>query len=231
MLRAIKPMKKIMIVLCLFGLLIGLVFPVFADYFVVWIPERKIMFKFICMIAGFAVGMFGFLTVKFILNIIDRYYKSILLDKLGIDNNRLINKKNDMLITMKSEFEELLDGFSVLVKKEKENLTALSNTDCLTSLYNHRYFYETINKKLILQCKVITVLFCDIDNFKMINDNKGHQVGDLILCEIAKVMKEVLRDNDMVFRYGGEEFIILLENSTREHAYSIAERIRLNVCT
>ena len=66
----------------------------------------------------------------------------------------------------------------------------------------------------------------DIDNFKKINDSCGHQNGDVLLREMAKILKNYSRDQDYVCRYGGEEFSIILTNTSKQQAYDIAERIR-----
>ncbi|MEJ8554561.1 diguanylate cyclase [Tepidibacter sp. Z1-5] len=114
-------------------------------------------------------------------------------------------------------------------KKENKHLRLISNTDGLTSLYNHRYFYECFNEKISLGCRPITVLFCDIDKFKLINDIHGHTIGDMILKEIGNIIKESAQENGLIFRYGGEEFVVMLDNYTEEKSFSLAEDIRINI--
>lgn len=72
----------------------------------------------------------------------------------------------------------------------------------------------------------LALLFIDIDHFKRINDNYGHSVGDEALREVAGVLKASLRNIDMVFRYGGEEFLVLLSNTSSEVAAMVGERLR-----
>lgn len=74
--------------------------------------------------------------------------------------------------------------------------------------------------------RALSVLVVDIDHFKRINDNHGHQVGDRVLCELADVMKECIRGTDQIFRYGGDEFVISLASTPLDGAIDVAERIR-----
>ena len=70
------------------------------------------------------------------------------------------------------------------------------------------------------------LLFLDLDNFKLINDQHGHEVGDRVLQKVSKVLKEKVRNSDVVARFGGEEFIILFTNTDQEHALTVCEMIR-----
>lgn len=114
-------------------------------------------------------------------------------------------------------------------KKENKNLRLISNTDGLTSLYNHRYFYECFNEKIGSERRPITVLFCDIDKFKLINDIHGHITGDMVLKEIGNIIKQSVGENGLIFRYGGEEFAVMMDNYTVEKSFEIAENIRINI--
>jgi len=101
--------------------------------------------------------------------------------------------------------------------------------DGLTSAYNRRYFDERI-KHEIERClrnrTDLVCLFLDIDHFKQINDNYGHQVGDAVLIRLVTLMSEQVRSSDIVARYGGEEFAIILPDTGIQIAHEIAERIR-----
>jgi len=228
-LKSIKPMTKIMIVLCSFGILMGIVFPIYANLFVEWVPGKRVHFVSGCLLAGFIVGIFSFIIVKFILKGINNYYKKTLYNKLNITQFTNGQKNKDLLLDMKEEFEELLNRFDEMNKKEEKRLIELSNTDCLTSLYNQRYFYECTQKKLFKHNQQTSILFCDIDHFKVINDTYGHVVGNCILIEVAKIIKNGVEESDKVFRYGGEEFVVLLENYSVDQVQEIAEKIRLNI--
>lgn len=141
------------------------------------------------------------------------------------------------LVTVKGpqEIVSLAEAFnkmsSSLLAQRNENfdLRALSITDDLTGLYNHRYFYDCLKEKTSDGKRKLTLLFADIDYFKALNDVHGHVAGDQILQEIGLILRSVLGDNGMVFRYGGEEFAVLLENVSPQQAFEIAEKIRLSV--
>ena len=109
---------------------------------------------------------------------------------------------------------------------QNKELKLYANTDYLTSVYNHRYFFEIINNKLSEDHEQISIMFCDIDKFKLTNDTYGHEVGDLILIEIAKTIKDEVKDIGIVFRYGGEEFVVIMCDYTSEEALIEAEVIR-----
>ncbi|USE84838.1 GGDEF domain-containing protein [Acinetobacter tibetensis] len=104
--------------------------------------------------------------------------------------------------------------------------------DPLTNLLNRRGFYE--KAKSALSCisqDTYFLLMCDIDHFKRINDQHGHLIGDSILQQVGQIIRENVRDQDLVGRFGGEEFILLLQVDDQHQAYTIAERIRVNIET
>lgn len=112
---------------------------------------------------------------------------------------------------------------------EYENtILEISNRDSLTNTYNRRYFYDR-GAEIIEEYKRIgnTFSLCilDIDFFKNVNDNFGHQMGDYVLKELAKIVGENLRPYDILGRYGGEEFIIILKNSNIKESALVMERI------
>ncbi|MCD6422210.1 GGDEF domain-containing protein, partial [bacterium] len=101
--------------------------------------------------------------------------------------------------------------------------------DDLTGLYNRRYFYEAIQKEINRAFRYnhcVSLLIVDIDNFKVINDSYGHLAGDMVLRQIAQLFIVSLRKVDYIFRYRGEKFAILLSETTKENAFSVAERLR-----
>ena len=99
--------------------------------------------------------------------------------------------------------------------------------DPLTQLLNRRGFYEKAKFKLsqITQSSYC-LLMCDIDHFKGINDQYGHLLGDQILKQVSQIIRENVRQQDLVGRFGGEEFILLLQVKREQQAYDVAERIR-----
>ncbi len=107
-----------------------------------------------------------------------------------------------------------------------------SHTDALTSLYNRRYLFSEgtrLYERWQHDGVSIALLMIDIDHFKHINDKYGHQVGDDVLAEVARVLKQQCRPYDLVARYGGEEFVVMLEATSSGSGVSTAQRIRQNI--
>lgn len=118
------------------------------------------------------------------------------------------------------------------IKEMERKLRSLSRTDYLTGLYNTRYFYEKIEEETRRSERYegpFSLLYIDIDNFKRCNDTHGHQTGDQVLQKFSKVVNSQLRKVDSAFRYGGEEFIVLLPETGEKGAREVTERIRRKV--
>jgi diguanylate cyclase (GGDEF)-like protein/PAS domain S-box-containing protein len=115
------------------------------------------------------------------------------------------------------------------IKAYEEDLQILANTDSLTRLYNRRQLYPMMQKDLdrAVRKKVpFSVLMIDIDHFKKFNDTHGHAGGDLLLAGFADKMRSALRQMDSAFRFGGEEFVVLLPETSGQEAMVPAERFR-----
>jgi diguanylate cyclase (GGDEF)-like protein len=114
----------------------------------------------------------------------------------------------------------------------RERLVISGLTDPLTQLHNRRYLDRRLEEELARANRYkqpLSCLFVDADHFKQINDSHGHQVGDLVLRELACRISSQLRASDIATRYGGEEFALLLPQTSLEEALLLAERIRLEV--
>jgi diguanylate cyclase (GGDEF)-like protein len=124
--------------------------------------------------------------------------------------------------------EESLDRAQI-----KENqLRFEASTDALTGLYNHEHILSTLRQNLeedALAGKPTSVMMADLDHFKDINDTHGHPVGDKVLMEVSQRLRTAVRDFDSLGRYGGEEFLIVLKNTSLSTALSVAERIREHI--
>jgi diguanylate cyclase (GGDEF)-like protein len=118
--------------------------------------------------------------------------------------------------------------------KLRELMHRQANHDPLTGLFNRRYLDDTLPRELNHTRRKndpISVAMLDIDHFKKFNDTFGHEAGDLILREIGYVFKESLRKSDIACRYGGEEFVIVLFDSTQKESKKRFEKIREQIST
>jgi diguanylate cyclase (GGDEF)-like protein len=128
----------------------------------------------------------------------------------------------------------LLGNASVVITRAQlyQKMEMLATTDGLTGLNNHRTFQELLAKEVERARRYgrpLSLLLMDIDHFKKFNDTYGHPVGDLVLREISKCIRQSIRTNDIAARYGGEEFTVIIPESGPEGAMVIAERIRRTV--
>lgn len=133
---------------------------------------------------------------------------------------------------IQNEMVKLLKSFNRTISRchERDRLYTESRTDSLTLLANARAFYEYgIQQISDGSMYPISVAMIDIDFFKKINDTHGHQVGDSVLQEFGRRIRQVLRTDDFAARYGGEEFILLLNHCDVDQAVDIAERIRQKI--
>ncbi|MEJ2202150.1 MAG: GGDEF domain-containing protein [Desulfuromonadaceae bacterium] len=113
--------------------------------------------------------------------------------------------------------------------EEKNHLARIARTDNLTGIYNRAHFDEILEAELS-RCRrtshPVAVLLLDLDHFKSINDTYGHSCGAMVLQQVAQTIKQTTRCSDVVCRYGGEEFAIILPNTSLSNAHLTAEKIR-----
>jgi len=115
------------------------------------------------------------------------------------------------------------------LRESEHKFRELSIKDGLTGLYNARYFFSQIESELERCSRYghsLSIILMDIDDFKKFNDTYGHLMGDRVLECLAEVILKMVRKNDIAFRYGGEEFVILLPETGADEAVGVAERIR-----
>lgn len=113
-----------------------------------------------------------------------------------------------------------------------EEMSRLAITDELTALYNRRYFLKRLKEEIDRGCRYnqpFSVIFIDVDHFKGLNDTHGHALGDRVLQELAGLLKKWARGTDLVARYGGDEFTVLLPMTDAERAVHVGERLRQQV--
>jgi chemotaxis family two-component system sensor kinase Cph1 len=118
------------------------------------------------------------------------------------------------------------------LEEKNKTLVILSTTDQLTELYNRRHLEHVLEEKIQLSERYKTPLctiMMDIDHFKSINDNHGHDVGDQVLKSMSESLSESVRVTDTVGRWGGEEFLILAPETDMDSCLNLAERIRIDI--
>jgi len=120
----------------------------------------------------------------------------------------------------------------IAIAFENARLYHIAITDELTHLYTQRFFRTSVEKQFLqfeAYGEKMALLLIDIDNFKMINDSYGHVAGDSVLKNFSQVLLSAVRENDLAFRYGGEEFTVILPSTDKSGALVVAERIRKEV--
>jgi len=136
-----------------------------------------------------------------------------------------MSKLNNQIVNMTRELEKK----NVQLKDAIATVKRIMNTDHLTGILNRRALDKNLKREIsfALRHKLpLSFVMADIDNFKKINDNYGHEVGDFVLKSFTKALKKSLRQEDMLGRYGGEEFVLVLPNTDIEKAFQASERIR-----
>lgn len=143
----------------------------------------------------------------------------------------------DIMESMSKVTDELASLTRELARKNKElqaankEIERLMNCDPLTGLSNRREFMNRLDKEiesLCSTCKPLSIIMADIDDFKRVNDTRGHPEGDRVLQLFADVLNEIISPRRTTVRYGGEEFIVMLPETTSEEATEIAEEVRKN---
>lgn len=139
----------------------------------------------------------------------------------------------DYILRPVSPFELRIRANNLLkIKELKQTIGKVSTTDELTGLHNRKYLHERLEAEISRARRYETKLSClllDIDFFKVVNDMYGYDWGDVLLKKIAEMLSSFVRKEDILTRYGDEEFIIILPNTTEENAFIFAERFRREI--
>ena len=171
------------------------------------------------------------------LELIEQTKTDEVVDNFEVELNIQNSDQKTLWITLSSRVFEM-DGDVVLYinftnittqKKTEQELFVQASTDALTGLYNRRQFFALSNQAFALAKRNQTpfcVLMLDIDHFKSINDTYGHDVGDLVLKHLSSIMTQTLRQSDVIARWGGEEFIIFLQDTPPENGLTPANKLR-----
>ena len=136
--------------------------------------------------------------------------------KTPVDNNELLIRTKSLL----------------KIKELRDKLLQVSTTDELTGLHNRKYLHERLEQEISRAKRYGTKLSCllfDLDFFKVVNDIYGYDWGDVLLRSIADKLKQLIRKEDILTRYGDEEFLLILPNTSEENAYLFAERFRRDI--
>jgi diguanylate cyclase (GGDEF)-like protein len=143
-----------------------------------------------------------------------------------------VDEKNKALRELNNQLEKKVLKRTEALEEINDELEILARTDCLTGVDNRFSFMKIIEGEE-RRCKrfsdTFSLILLDVDNFKQINDQYGHDVGDLVLIELAKITKALLREVDTLCRFGGEEFIIILPKTECEAACKIAKILCLEI--
>ncbi len=129
----------------------------------------------------------------------------------------------DIIVQKTLERKELIKA-----ARERDIYFRMSLTDALTGMFNHKYFQESLEREMLYSQRKkenLTIMMADIDGFKAVNDNYGHQTGDMVLQKISSNIIKACRSHDTVSRYGGEEFGIILPETGIEKSTRVAERM------
>jgi diguanylate cyclase (GGDEF)-like protein len=193
--------------------------------------------RYIDLTFGLFICLFS--VVVLISVLIDGYMDEIWKSKQYLvtleEKNKEIEAKNRMLERRNAEFikaKEKEEKLNKLLYEEKQKLQKLSITDYLTGAFNRRFVTACLEEELETshnKDKKLTVAMVDIDNFKFINDTYGHLYGDYVLKRIVSTIMSNLRQDDIVGRYGGDEFLVILRDTSREEGYAMMERIRKKI--
>jgi len=144
-------------------------------------------------------------------------------DMGGVDYVTKPFKPKELLVRVKKELD---------IQRMMYELKLLASTDPMTKLYNRRHFTSVSLHTLELakrEKQPLSVIMLDIDKFKQINDTYGHNIGDEVIIFLANKLIDKQRKSDIVCRFGGEEFVILLPNTPKENAFTVAENIRKEI--
>ena len=127
---------------------------------------------------------------------------------------------NNFLIAQQKRVKE--------VKKLNKKFEYLTDIDAATGLYNQQKLFQDV-KGLVEDYQKhgegFAILFIDIDHFKLVNEKYGHLVGSETLADLARLLKKILRDNDLIYRYGGDEFVTIVKGVTPKYVHNVAERV------
>lgn len=201
--------------------------PNLASYFLILIFAVS-NYKYYCSPVCFNFAVLTFAVMQFFIFVRRNYNIIKEAEVIANDNKKMI----EHIEYLNNNFEKEIKERTKNLEQKNLILEKIAKTDGLTGVYNHKHIHEILEnefKRAKRYRKKLSVLMIDIDYFKNVNDNYGHQIGDRILVNISEIIKRTVRETDVVGRYGGEEFIAVCCETDVEGAYILAERIRTNI--
>jgi two-component system cell cycle response regulator len=184
------------------------------------------------VIKGFEAGAVDFVSKPFNIIELQMRTKTHLELKQARDSQKIYNEQLENANRELKKANEIIRTQNEQLREVAFRLDQLSKTDALTELYNRRCMMEKLAEeanRYKRNRKPFSLIIADIDDFKKVNDTYGHDCGDYIIKKIAQTLTESVRDIDVAGRWGGEEFLILLPETTVEGALVLAERIQSRV--
>jgi diguanylate cyclase (GGDEF)-like protein len=165
----------------------------------------------------------------------DKHFKRIVVVNSKNELSGIILQKELIALSynkwtsLMKNYQEELKEINLLLEKKSKKYEKIAGTDPLTGLYNRYKFTELFLsefKTMVQRANAMSLLFIDIDYFKKINDTHGHNVGDNILIDVSNTLLQQLRAVDILSRWGGEEFVVLLPTATAVQAEKLAQKMR-----
>jgi diguanylate cyclase (GGDEF)-like protein len=189
------------------------------------------LMKIILLSGGFFLFVSGVLVYRLTYNFLNP------LDRLVTFTHHMVEEGRTEPIDMRteSELDTLIENFNIMnsvIRLRERQLRDMAMRDSLTGLYNHGLLYDLLKRefsRVARSSECISFLMVDIDHFKEVNDSYGHQAGDTVLKRIADILTGQIRKGDIVGRYGGEEFGIVVSCGSEEEVGILAERLRERV--
>jgi diguanylate cyclase (GGDEF)-like protein len=166
-----------------------------------------------------------------------KYKRIVAVDDEGVISG-IVSQKELISLTysrwamLMKEHEAELSEINILLQSQNKEFETMASTDALTGLFNRYKFSElfvSTYKTMMLRDSKMSLILLDIDFFKKVNDTYGHNNGDRVLIQVANALHHIIRNIDIVCRWGGEEFVVLLPTASIENAIAIAEKIRVYV--
>lgn len=219
-------MYDIFIILKILLVTIGSVFLAFS-----LLPIRNVANQFSKGTLKLKWNILSFLILSFIVSYIYYIYDLFL--------NYEIHDKNGFVVPLifffGAIFVLLVGALASQTARDIRKIAVLhheSITDSLMNISNRRFFDKRLEEEVSIALRYklsLSLIMIDIDDFKIVNDTYGHQAGDAILKELSKNIKSILRESDIIARYGGEEIVVITPSTDKDNAYILAERLRVVV--